>query len=283
MKLLAVGAHQDDNEFRCGGLAHKYVQLGWEVRFLSLTDGSGGHHIMTPEQTVERRAKESAAVAQYLGIRYDVWDIRDSALVPDLAARERLICYIREYAPDLIISHRTNDYHPDHRAAGQLVQDATYLLTVPHTCPQAKALRKMPVVMYYEDAFKNPVFEPEIVLDMDGAIDVKLHIAHLNVSQVYEWLPYNGGYESGVPEDEAERFEWLKGMNITADTTDEQVLSAGRGYAVRYARTAARFRQQLVMRYGPDRGSRVRFAEAFGLSDYGRKADAALLAEFFPF
>lgn len=283
MKLLAVGAHQDDNEFRCGGLAHKYVQKGWEVRFLSLTDGSGGHHIMSPEETIARRAKESAAVAQYLGIRYDVWDVRDSALVPDVATRERLIAYIREYAPDVIISHRLNDYHPDHRAAGQLVQDATYLLTVPHTCPQAPALRRMPVVMYYEDAFKNPVFVPDVVLDMDDAIDVKLRIAHLNVSQVYEWLPYNGGYDQNVPEGDAERFEWLKGMQINADTTDEQVLAAGRGYAVRYARTAARFRQELIARYGQEKGARVRYAEAFQLCDYGRKADKAMLAELFPF
>jgi len=124
---------------------------------------------------------------------------------------------------------------------------------------------------------------PDVVLDMDDAIDVKLRIAHLNVSQVYEWLPYNGGYDQNVPEGDAERFEWLKGMQITADTTDEQVLAAGRGYAVRYARTAARFRQELIARYGQEKGARVRYAEAFQLCDYGRKADKALLAELFPF
>ncbi|MDO4739125.1 MAG: PIG-L family deacetylase [Eubacteriales bacterium] len=282
MKLLAIGAHQDDNEFRCGGLAKKYVRCGYEARFLSLTDGSGGHHIMTPEETIARRAQESAAVAQLLGIRYDVWDLRDGALTADLPTRERLIRYIREFSPDVIVSHRLNDYHPDHRAAGLLVQDASYLLTVPHVCPETPAMRKMPVIMYYEDAFKFPPFEPDVVLEMDGEIDVKLQIAHLNVSQVYEWLPYNSGH-TDVPEGEAERFEWLKGMEITADTTDEQILAAGRGYAVRFARTAARFRKELVERYGEEKGARVRYAEAFQICEYGRRPDAQLLGELFPF
>lgn len=271
MKILAIGAHQDDNEFCCGGLAHKYVKMGYEVRFLSMTNGSGGHHILTPEETIKQRTKESAAVAEYLGITYDVWEIEDCTLTADLATRERLIRYIREFQPDLIITHRPNDYHTDHRAAGLLVQDASYILTVPHACPDVPALRKMPIIMYSEDSFKNPQFSPDIVLDMDEEIDTKLHIAHLNESQVYEWLPYT--CEEEVPEGEEARFAWLKGMDITADTTDEEVLSAKRGYAVRFAKTAARFRKELIERYGAERGARVRYAEAFEVCEYGRQLD----------
>ena len=28
MKILMIGAHQDDNEFRCGGLAHRLTKNG---------------------------------------------------------------------------------------------------------------------------------------------------------------------------------------------------------------------------------------------------------------
>ena len=145
MKILMIGAHQDDNEFERGGLASLYVKAGHDVCFLSVCNGSGGHHILTPQETTATRAKESAKVAELLGIRYDVWDIDDCNIVPDLATRKRLIRYIREYNPDMIISHRPNDYHADHRAVGQLVQDASYLLTVPHECPEAPAMRFMPV------------------------------------------------------------------------------------------------------------------------------------------
>ena len=97
MKILAIGAHQDDNEFRVGGMASKWTKAGHEVRFLSMCNGCGGHHIMTPEQTVERRARESQAVAEYLGIVYDVWDIPDCTLFADLETRERLVRYIRDF------------------------------------------------------------------------------------------------------------------------------------------------------------------------------------------
>ena len=281
MKILAIGAHQDDNEFRVGGMAHKWVQAGHEVRFLSLCNGCGGHHIMTPEETTARRAKESARVAEFLGITYDVWDIDDCTIVADLPTRERLIRYIRSYSPDLIITHRTNDYHADHRAAGQLVQDASYILTVPHTCPDVPAMREMPVIVYNEDGFKNPVFTATYVIDMNDEIDTKLHIAHLNESQVYEWLPYTRGQT--VPEGEAERFAFLKGMEITEDTTDEEVMSVARGYAVRFAKTAARFRRELIERYGEERGSKVRYAEAFELCEYGKQPSPEMEKELFGF
>lgn len=282
MKILAIGAHQDDNEFRVGGLAHKWVQAGYEVRFLSMCNGCGGHHIMTPEETTARRAKESAAVAEYLGIRYDIWDIEDCRLTADLDTRERLIRYIREFSPDLIIAHRTNDYHADHRASAQLVQDASYLLTVPHTCPDVPAMRRMPVVVYNEDRFKNPEFQGTYVVDMDDEIEVKLHIAHLNECQVYEWLPYTHEQEN-VPTEEEARKQWLKGMEITADTTDEEVMKGPRGYAVRYAKTAARFRKELIAKYGPERGSKIRYAEAFELCEYGTKPSAELEKALFGF
>jgi len=271
MKVLMIGAHQDDNEFRCGGLAHKLVRLGHEVRFLSMCNGCGGHHIMTPEETVKRRAGESAAVAELLGIKYDVWDIDDCTLVADLETRRKLIRYIREFSPDLVISHRQNDYHADHRAVGILVQDASYMLTVPHECPDVPAMRRMPVIMYNEDAFKNPEFQADLVFDMDSEIDTKLRIAHTNISQVYEWLPYTN--EQEVPENERERFEWLKGMEITESTTDEEIMAASRGYSVRFAKTAARFRKELIRRYGEERGAKIRYAEAFELCEYGRKLD----------
>ena len=171
MKILSIGAHQDDNEFRVGGMAYKWVKAGHEVRFLSMCNGCGGHHILSPEETSATRAKESAAVAEYLGIRYDIWhDVDDCTITPSLDLRWRLIRYIREYSPDLIIAHRTNDYHADHRASAQLVQDASYLLTVPHTCPDSPAMRRMPVIVYNEDKFKYPPFVPTYVMDIDEAI-----------------------------------------------------------------------------------------------------------------
>ena len=236
---------------------------------------------MNARETTARRAKESAAVAELLGVTYDVWDIDDCNIVADLPTRKRLIRYIREYKPDLVISHRTNDYHADHRAAALLVQDASYLLTVPHECPDVPAMRFMPVIMYNEDPFTNPPFRADIVIDIDTEIDTKLAIANMNVSQVYEWLPYTRAQE--VPEGAEERFLWLKGKEITADTSDEEVLSVEVGYMARYAKPATRHRQKLIELYGKERGSKIRFAEAYQVSEYGSPLTAELKEKLFNF
>ncbi len=268
MKFLMIGAHQDDNEFRCGGITPKLKAQGHDVRFLSLCNGSGGHHIMTPEETVARRAGESAQVAELLGIQYDVWtDMNDCSLEPTLENRRRLIRYIRNYNPDVIITHRANDYHADHRAAGILVQDASYMLIVPHECPDTPAMTDTPLILYYEDRFTNPDFELALIVPTDDVHDIKLKIADINVSQVYEWLPYTTHDE--VPEGKEERFEWLKGINLTEDTTDEEVMAARRGYAVRNAKTAARFRKELIEIYGEEKGKKIKTAEAFAHCPYG--------------
>ena len=279
MKVLMIGAHQDDNEFRCGGIAYKLVQKGHEVRFLSMCNGCGGHHIMTPAETTATRAKESAAVAKLLGVTYDVWDDQqDCALVADLETRRRLIRYIRKFSPDVIIAHRTNDYHADHRASGQLVMDASYMLIVPHECPDVPAMKKTPIIMYNEDHFTDPEFRGDLVVAIDDAIEKKLRMAHLNVCQVYEWLPYTRGEE--VPETEEERFEWLCGMDINKWYSDEEIMSMYVSRGVRFARPAARFRAKLIEEYGEEKGSKVRFAEAFQVCEYGSAMTEEVRKEF---
>ncbi len=281
MKILMIGAHQDDNEFGRGGLASLLIKKGHDVRFLSVSNGCGGHHIMSAEETARKRAEESAAVAKLLGIRYDVWDIADCNIVADLLTRKRLIRYIREYNPDVVISHRPNDYHADHRAVGQLVQDASYLLAVPNECADVPAMRSMPVILYSEDRFTNPPFRADIVVDVGSEIDIKLQIANLNVCQVYEWLPYINGEDA--PENDSERFEWLKGMEVTEDTTDEEVMAFPRGYMVRFAKVAARFRKEIIANYGEERGRKVRFAEAYEICEYGKPLTEEMKEELFSF
>ncbi len=140
-------------------------------------------------------------------------------------------------------------------------------MIVPNECPDVPAMKDTPVIIYNEDSFKNPDFTADIIVSVDDGVETKLKIADLNVSQVYEWLPYT--YHEEVPDDPKERFEWLKGMDITTETTDEEVLNAKRGYAVRFARTAARFRKELIETYGSEKGSKVRYAEAYQLCEYG--------------
>lgn len=268
MKVLFIGAHQDDNEIDRGGLAIRLLNKGHTIKFLSMCNGCGGHHIMTPEETTATRAKESARVAEELGIVYDVWsDMDDCSLTADLETRRRLIRYIREFSPDMVIAHRPNDYHADHRASGQLVMDASYMLVVPHECPDVPAMKEMPVIMYSEDRFKDPEFRSDVVVDIDNEIDRKIKLIGFSECQVYEWLPYTNN--ETVPEKEEERFEWLKGMDTKRWYSDKELESIPRGWALLSAKTAARFRKELIKTYGRKKGAKVRYAEAYQVCEYG--------------
>jgi hypothetical protein len=136
-------------------------------------------------------------------------------------------------------------------------------------------MREMPVILYNEDKFSNPVFRGDLVFDIDDELETKLTIAHINESQVYEWLPYTKeGYN--VPEGKEERFEWLKGMDTNREYSDEEINALTRGYAVRYAKTAARFRKELIETYGEEKGSKIRYAEAFQVCEYGNPMTAEM-------
>ncbi|HEX5322308.1 MAG TPA: PIG-L family deacetylase, partial [Capsulimonadaceae bacterium] len=154
--LLIIGAHPDDCEARAGGLAAKYRKLGQAVKFVSVTNGDAGHHQMGGSELAARRLREARRVAEEFGIEYDIWDIPDGRLIADLATRDRVIREIRAFRPDLVITHRPNDYHPDHRATGTLVMDASYLIRVPNICPDIPDLRHTPVILYLQDFFTKP-------------------------------------------------------------------------------------------------------------------------------
>jgi LmbE family N-acetylglucosaminyl deacetylase len=265
-RLLVLGAHPDDAEFHAGGLILRYRELGRPVRIVSVTNGAAGHHRLEPDELTRTRRAEAEAVSRLSGAEFHVWDFPDAQLLPTLEVRERIIREIRRYAPDLVLTHRTNDYHPDHRAVGQAVQDASYLIRVPLVARDTPALRRDPVVAYMADLFTRPCpLRPDFVLDIGPYVDRIVGLLACHQSQVFEWLPYVEGLETSVPTTEAARLAWL---------TD--------WYSQRPRSVADRFRDALRRVYG-ERGIEVQFAEAFEISEYAEQLEAAAVASLFPF
>ncbi len=278
-RILLIGAHPDDHDLRAGGLASLHLARGGEVKFISLTDGSRGHHEMTCEETRARRYAETQELATKMGLIYDVWDVPDAELMPTLENRKRLVREIRAFAPDLILTHRSCDYHPDHRATAILVQDASYLLIVPNFCPEVKALKKTPVIAYYFDNFAYPPFRPDFVVPIDGVIEKKFEMMHCHKSQFYEWLPFSGGYLHEVPADDEARFAWLHHPLYNKEICASGK-SIGRGEC-RFGVPAERFRERLIEEFGAETGANIRFAEAFMISEYSGNRPKDEMRELF--
>jgi len=267
LKLLILGAHPDDAEFAAGGLLLKYVAAGHSVKIVSVTDGSAGHHEKDAQQLARARRAEADAVASRLNVPYDIWEFPDGRLQPTLEVRGRIIREIRTFEPDLVLTHRPCDYHPDHRAVGVAVQDASYMVTVPLIAPDVPALRRDPVVAYMVDLFTRPYpFCGDVVFDVTPEFDGIVELLDCHTSQVYEWLPYNRGELEQVPADPQRRKEQLR------DWLGQHL-----------ATISSRFRQELVQTYGRAQGNAIQFAEAYEISQYAAPLDPPARARLFPF
>jgi LmbE family N-acetylglucosaminyl deacetylase len=211
LSVLFIGAHPDDADIQFGGTAIRYLELGHTVNYVSMTNGDAGHQTEGGGALAQRRRKESQAVAEFLGINYFVLDNHDAELQASVENRKKIIQLIREVKANLIITHRPNDYHADHRNTSLIVQDAAYLICVPNVVPFTPRLESNPVIVYHQDHFRKPYpFVPEVVVDITAVIDRKMEALALHVSQIYEWLPFIEGYANEVPQGESERLTWLK-------------------------------------------------------------------------
>jgi LmbE family N-acetylglucosaminyl deacetylase len=267
LRILIIGAHPDDGDIKAGGTAARWTALGHVVQFVSLTNGQAGHQTIHGPALARRRQSEAQAAAAVIGATYTVLDHPDGELDDRLEYRHQVIRLVRSFRPDLIISHRSTDYHPDHRFAGLLLQDASYLLTVPAVCPDVPHLASCPVILLFSDAFAKPSrFEPHVVVDIEDGLDRLIAMLHCHASQFYEWLPYNAGYLDQVPEGDENRRRWLAGR-----------------IGQRIRPLAERYRDLVIRTYGLERGAQVRFIEAFEVSEYGAPLDALAWARLFPF
>jgi N-acetylglucosamine malate deacetylase 1 len=267
LRIIVFGAHPDDCELDAGGTAARWAKLGHKVKFVSVTNGDIGHHQLAGAMLARRRTAEVLKAAAILGVTTEVLDNHDGELMPTLENRRTITRKIRQWQADLVLTPRPNDYHPDHRYTGILVQDAAFMVTVPSFCPDTPRLEKNPVFLYTEDNFLKPNrFRPDVVVPIDPVFDQKVRAIDAIESQFYEWNPWLGGYLKDVPQGKAERLEWLKTR-----------------LAGQYAATANRFRGKLAELLGDEKGRAVKAAEAFEVCEYGSQPSRDELLRLFPF
>ena len=270
LRIIAFGAHPDDCELRAAGVGARWAALGHHVKFVSVTNGDVGHWRMAGGPLALRRTAEVGKCAKILGVTAEVLDIHDGELLPTLEHRRTITRLIREWKADLVLSHRPNDYHPDHRNVGVLVQDAAYMVTVPFFCPDTPYLTGNPVFLYFEDRFTKPNrFSADIAVSIDDVIGKKLAVVEALESQFYEG-GCNGGAEL-VPS---------PGNAAAVAARKKEVRQQ---FERRFAATARRFDLQLAKWYGVEGAKKVKYAEAFEICEYGRMPAREEIRKLFPF
>ena len=267
-RVIVFGAHPDDPEIGTAGVAALWAAKGHQVKLVSCTNGDIGHWKEAGGQLYRRRKAEVERAAKLMGYTVEQMDNHDGELEPTLENRKKVTRLIRDWKADIVISHRPNDYHPDHRYTGVLVQDAAYMVTVPNFCPEVPHLTKNPIFLYSSDRFDKPnPFAADIIVDIDSVMEKKLDGLLGMVSQFYEGGA--NGDESLMNKDpEFVKKRWAE---VRARFVDRQV------------NIANKYRKNLEEWYGKDRAAKVIHAEAFEICEYGRRPDKAEIKKLFPF
>ncbi len=268
LRIICFGAHPDDAELSAGGVAALWAARGHHVKFVSCTNGDIGHWGMAGGPLAQRRTAEVNRCAEIFGIEAEVLDVHDGELLPTLENRKTIVRLIRQWRADIIMCHRSNDYHPDHRNVGLLVQDAGYMVAVPFFCPETPCLKNNPVFLYYQDGFQKPnPFTPDIVVGIDQVVEKKLAAALALESQFLE-----GGCMGSAdlyPKDPVKR-----------KAREQEVR---REFESSFAQTANQYRKQLADWYGQEQAGKIRCAEAFEICEYGRRPSRQEIRDMFAF
>jgi len=134
-RLLVVGAHSADFVWRAGGAVAVTTSRGGDARVLALSygeRGESGELWKEPGQTVERvkeiRHGEAERAAAALGAEFACLDLGDYPLEIDKESLVRIADVIRDFAPDVLLTHTDKDpFNPDHAAAFFAVERARAL------------------------------------------------------------------------------------------------------------------------------------------------------------
>lgn len=237
--------------------------MGHNVLFVSLTNGDAGHHEMGGGALAKRRIAEAREAGKRFGVEYEVIDKHDGELLPTLENRKKVIRLIREWKANLVICNRPNNYHPDHRNAAILVQDAAYMVIVPNVVPEVEPLKKNPVFLYSQDYFQKPYpFEPDITVNIDVVFEQKIYAMAAHESQFFEWLPWTSGKLEQVPKGKNERLEWLNNW--------------------RKSNVTPAMKTSLTKWYGSEKAKATLNAEAFEICEYGRHPTDKEIRKLFP-
>ena len=263
INVIVFGAHPDDADADAGGTAIKYAQMGHNVMFVALTNGDAGHFSMGGGALARIRRAEAEEAGRRAGVKYVVLDNHDGELMPTLHVRLQVIRLIRKWNADLVIGPRPNDYHPDHRNCGIVLQDAAYMVIVPNVAPDTPPLKKNPIFLYAQDFFQKPnPFTPDIAVDISDTYKQKIYTMAAHESQNFEWLPWTSGRLDEIPEDEQARLDYLA--------------------KYRKIRITEEVRESLIKWYGKDKSVLVTDAEAFEICEYGRRPSDDEIRKLFP-
>ena len=181
--VLAVGAHPDDVECTCAGTLAALVRRGIEVHIAVATDGRCGSYELDGPAIAAVRLEEARRAAEIAGAAsFHHLGMADQGTEATIERRRELVNLIRRLKATVLLGHAPNDYHVDHRNAGELVFAARCAAGVPNFADEPPLSRAPHAALI--DNEQGIGFEPHIWIDIGETMDVKRRMLAAHESQV---------------------------------------------------------------------------------------------------
>jgi 4-oxalomesaconate hydratase len=180
-RMLVVGAHSADFVWRAGGALAVCCAAGGVGRVIALSYGERGEsgELWKEEgQTIENvkriRHGEAERAAGALGAEFVCLDLGDYPLEIDRAALVGISDAIREFAPDVLVTHTDTDpFNPDHPVAYGAVSRARSLAAGAGVQSAFETVKPPAFFLFEPHQPELCNFTPTTFVDITAAIDRK--------------------------------------------------------------------------------------------------------------
>lgn len=199
-RALVIVAHPDDIEYFCGGTIAKWINNGCSVSFVVTSSGNKGSNDPNKdiEDLVRTRESEQRASAQLLGVSNVVflrYPDAELSFVDSNDLRAKYVRYVRQAQAEIVLTHdpdvRFVKQHPDHRAVGRMVIDASYPIAGVSQCYREQIIEEGLRVCQPEYVLLFGTDSPNHWIDISSTLDLKIKSLQEHHSQV-------GAFPGGV-------------------------------------------------------------------------------------
>jgi LmbE family N-acetylglucosaminyl deacetylase len=182
-RLLAVVAHPDDAEMLCAGTLARARADGASIGIAVLCKGDRGQPEDPIPELGDVRREEMTVAARLLGAQLFFGDVKDGTLADDVAVRLELTEIFRKFESTLVLAHDPADYHPDHRAASEIAQGASwYCASKGHETSSPPT--PGPPELWFMDTVQMLDFTPGFYVDVTAYMDLKRAMLRCHESQL---------------------------------------------------------------------------------------------------
>jgi 4-oxalomesaconate hydratase len=191
-KIQVIGAHSADFVWRAAGAVAKAVEGGGSAEVIALSYGERGEsgelwkeEGQTVENVKEIRHAEAEAAATALGASFRCLDLGDYPLQIDYDALMRIADVIREFAPDVLITHTDKDpFNPDHPIAHAAVDRARGLAAGAGVSSAFDTVKPPALFLFEPHQPELCNFTPTTFVDITSVMDRKREaMGHMKAQQ----------------------------------------------------------------------------------------------------